>query len=78
MNTNQDLSNPLVDADWIAAHLDDPNDPARGGGRQPGGLRPGPHPRCALLWNAYTDLRRPDYSPIGARRARAASFRGPA
>jgi thiosulfate/3-mercaptopyruvate sulfurtransferase len=64
MNTNQALTDSLVEADWIAAHLDDStvrlveidvSPAAYGQGHIPG----------AVLWNAYTDLRRPDYSPIG-------------
>lgn len=55
-------SDILVDADWIANHLDDPafrvievdvSDAAYNAGHIPG----------AVLWNAYTDLRRADYTP---------------
>jgi thiosulfate/3-mercaptopyruvate sulfurtransferase len=53
----------LADPHWIAAHLGDPavrlievdvNDAAYGDGHIPG----------AVLWNAYGDLRHPDYDPI--------------
>lgn len=53
----------LIDADWIAAHLADPDvrvieiDVSRGAYDQ--GHIPG-----AILWNAYTDLRHPDYTPM--------------
>jgi thiosulfate/3-mercaptopyruvate sulfurtransferase len=56
--------NALVDAGWIGAHLDDPAvrivevDVSRAAYEQ--GHIPG-----AVLWNAYADLRHPDYSPIG-------------
>jgi thiosulfate/3-mercaptopyruvate sulfurtransferase len=55
----------LVDPDWIAAHLDDPavrlveldvSATAYEAGHIPG----------AVLWNAYADLRRPDYSIVGS------------
>lgn len=53
----------LIDADWIAAHLADPDvrvvevdvsSAAYDQGHIPG----------AILWNAYKDLRDPDYTPI--------------
>ena len=53
-----------VDVDWIAAHLGDPGvrlveiDVSRAAydkGHIPG----------AVLWNAYTDLRDPNYNPVG-------------
>ena len=56
-------SEMLIDADWIAAHLDDPevrvvevdvSSAAYDRGHIPG----------AILWNAYEDLRHPDYTPI--------------
>jgi thiosulfate/3-mercaptopyruvate sulfurtransferase len=57
------VSGPLVDADWIAAHLDDPavrlievdvSPAAYAAGHIPG----------AVLWNAYGDLRHPDLTLI--------------
>jgi thiosulfate/3-mercaptopyruvate sulfurtransferase len=54
---------PLVGADWIAEHLNDPTvrvvevDVSNAVYEQ--GHIPG-----AILWNAYTDLRHPDYSPV--------------
>ena len=53
----------MVDPEWIADHLDDPavrlvevdvSPAAYDAGHIPG----------AVLWNAYSDLRRPDYSPV--------------
>jgi thiosulfate/3-mercaptopyruvate sulfurtransferase len=55
----------MVDPEWIADHLDDPgfrlvevdvSPTAYDAGHIPG----------AALWNAYSDLRRPDYSPVGS------------
>jgi thiosulfate/3-mercaptopyruvate sulfurtransferase len=56
-------NDPLVDVAWIADHLDDPDvrlvelDVSRAAYDQ--GHIPG-----AVLWNAYADLRDPDYTPI--------------
>ena len=59
------MSSPLVDPAWIAERLDDPavrivevdvSPAVHDQGHIPG----------AVLWNAYTDLRQPDYSPVGA------------
>jgi thiosulfate/3-mercaptopyruvate sulfurtransferase len=56
-------SSVLVDADWVATHLDDPevqvievdvSSAAYDEGHIPG----------AILWDAYKDLRHPDFSPI--------------
>ena len=61
---NTHSAEALVGPDWVAAHLDDPDlrvvelDVSRAAydtGHIPG----------AVLWNAYADLRRPDYSAIG-------------
>jgi thiosulfate/3-mercaptopyruvate sulfurtransferase len=58
-----DEHHDLVDPEWIAAHLDDPavrlvevdvSRAAYEAGHMPG----------AVLWSAYSDLRRPDYSTI--------------
>ena len=55
--------NVHVDPDWVAAHLDDPSvhvvevdvsAAAYDAGHLPG----------AVLWDAYVDLRHPDYTPI--------------
>jgi thiosulfate/3-mercaptopyruvate sulfurtransferase len=63
MNPSDTQEDVLVDPDWIAAHLDDPmvrvieldvSGAAYGDGHIPG----------AVLWNAYSDLRHPDYTPI--------------
>ena len=52
-----------MDADWIAAHLDDPNvrvvDVDVSGAIYEEG-----HISGAVLWDAYKDLRHPDYRPI--------------
>lgn len=57
------LSNALVDADWIAANLDDPTvrviEVDVSGAAYNSGHIPG-----AVLWNTYTDLRHADYSPM--------------
>ncbi len=54
---------PLVDASWLADHVDDPrvrivevdvSAAAYDRGHVPG----------AVLWNAYADLRHPDYTPL--------------
>lgn len=56
---------PLVEDRWLAARLDDPavqpvevdvSAAAYDEGHVPG----------AILWNAYADLRKPDYAPVGA------------
>jgi thiosulfate/3-mercaptopyruvate sulfurtransferase len=66
MSTSDVLAEPfIVEPDWIAEQLDDPtvrlievdvSRAAYGQGHIPG----------AALWNAYVDLRHPDYTPIGA------------
>jgi thiosulfate/3-mercaptopyruvate sulfurtransferase len=59
-DTREDV---LVDPDWIAAHLDDPMvrvvELDVSGAAYDEGHIPG-----AVLWNAYGDLRHPDYTPI--------------
>jgi len=59
----QSLLDQFVDTQWIASHLNDPNvrlvevDVSRAAydkGHIPG----------AVFWNAYTDLRHPDYRPM--------------
>jgi len=65
MNTNGALTGLLVDAGWIAEHLADPTvrivevDVSRAAYDEG-------HIQGAVLWNAYTDLREPDYAPICA------------
>ncbi len=53
----------LIDADWIAAHLADPDvrvvEVDVSGTAYDQGHIPG-----AVLWNAYKDLRHPDYTPV--------------
>jgi thiosulfate/3-mercaptopyruvate sulfurtransferase len=65
MDATTTLPDARVDADWIAAHLDDPavtlveidvSAAAYKAGHIPG----------AVLWNAYTDLRHSDYRPVSA------------
>jgi thiosulfate/3-mercaptopyruvate sulfurtransferase len=57
-------SEVLIDAEWMAAHLDDPDlrviELDVSGAAYDQGHIPG-----AVLWNTYTDLRGPDYTPIG-------------
>jgi thiosulfate/3-mercaptopyruvate sulfurtransferase len=64
--TSTAVTEPLVDAGWLADHLDDPtvrpvevdvSAAAYDDGHVPG----------AVLWNAYADLRYPDYRPVGRR-----------
>ena len=58
-------TDPMVDPEWIADHLDDPavhlvevdvSPAAYDAGHIPG----------TVLWNAYSDLRRPDYNPVAS------------
>ena len=66
MNSIDDDRAAFVDPDWVAAHLGDPavrvvevdvSRAAYDAGHIPG----------ALLWNAYSDLRHPDYTPMDTR-----------
>jgi thiosulfate/3-mercaptopyruvate sulfurtransferase len=70
MNSAKTPQDARVDAAWIASHIDDPSvrcvevdvsEAAYKAGHIPG----------AVLWNAYTDLRHPDYRPISASELRA-------
>jgi thiosulfate/3-mercaptopyruvate sulfurtransferase len=56
---------PLVDACWIASHLDDPTLRVVEVDVSPAAYDDG-HIPGAVLWNAYADLRHPDYTPIGS------------
>jgi thiosulfate/3-mercaptopyruvate sulfurtransferase len=65
MQTAETFTDARVDAAWIASRVGDPSvriveidvsNAAYAAGHIPG----------AVLWNAYADLRRPDYLPIGA------------
>ena len=58
-----DPISPLVEADWIAEHLDDPTLRLVEVDVSPVAYEKG-HIPGAVLWNAYTDLRHPDYSPV--------------
>ena len=53
----------LVDPAWIDGHLDDPAVRLVEVDVSPAAYEAG-HIPGAILWNAYSDLRRPDYSPI--------------
>jgi len=62
---HHDEADPVVDSAWIQAHLGDANvllveldvsPAAYDGGHIPG----------AVFWNAYSDLRDPDYKPVGS------------
>lgn len=53
----------LVDTDWIASHLDDPDVVVIEVDVSPAAYDSG-HIPGAALWNAYKDLRAPDYTPI--------------
>ena len=62
MRTNA-TETPLVDADWIAAHLDDESVRLIEIDVSPAAYRSG-HIPGALLWNIYAELRGPGYAPI--------------
>ncbi len=53
----------IVDPEWIADHLDDPDLRLVEVDVSPTAYETG-HIPGAVLWNAYSDLRRPDYSPV--------------
>ncbi|MDQ2897166.1 MAG: sulfurtransferase [Actinomycetota bacterium] len=55
----------LVDAEWIAEHLEDPDVRLVEVDVSPAAYDSG-HIPGAVLWNAYTDLRHADYTPIDA------------
>ena len=65
MNSAKSPQDARVDASWIASHIDDPSvrcvevDVS-------GAAYKSEHIPGAVLWNAYTDLRLPDYRPISA------------
>ncbi len=65
-NTSTTVEGPLVDTRWLSEHLDDPTvrtvEVDVSGALYAQGHLPG-----AVLWNAYADLRHPDYKPVGAR-----------
>jgi thiosulfate/3-mercaptopyruvate sulfurtransferase len=65
MNSAKTQQDARVDAAWIASHIDDPSvrcvEVDVSGAAYKAGHIPG-----AVLWNAYTDLRHPDYRPISA------------
>jgi thiosulfate/3-mercaptopyruvate sulfurtransferase len=56
-------TDPRVDPGWIADHVDDPDVTVVEVDISPAAYQTG-HISGAILWNAYTDLRRPDYTPI--------------
>lgn len=53
-----------MDVDWIAAHLDAPTVRIVEVDVSAAAYNSG-HISGALLWNTYTDLRHPDYTPLG-------------
>src|SRR5690348_4193083 len=55
----------LVDPVWIHDHLDDPGVRLVEVDVSPAAYKQG-HIPSAVLWNAYSDLRRPDYSPVAS------------
>ena len=55
----------LVDADWVASHLDDADVRVVEVDVSSAGYDEG-HIPGAVLWDAYKDLRHPDYTPIDA------------
>jgi thiosulfate/3-mercaptopyruvate sulfurtransferase len=56
-------SEVVIDADWIAAHLDDPDVRVVEVDVSSAAYDRG-HVAGAILRNAYQDLRHPDYTPI--------------
>lgn len=57
------MTEAQVDADFIAAHLDDPSVVLVEVDVSPAAYESG-HIPGAVLWNAYTDLRHPDYQTV--------------
>lgn len=55
---------PVVDAAWIGARLEDPHVRLVEVDVSPAAFDAG-HVPGAVLWNAYSDLRGPDYLPVG-------------
>ena len=62
VDRSQDGSS-LVSADWIEAHRRDPSVRLIEVDVSPAAYEEG-HIPGAVLWNAYTDLRGPDYQPV--------------
>jgi thiosulfate/3-mercaptopyruvate sulfurtransferase len=56
-------TSPIVDLDWVGAHLDDEDVQLIEVDVTSAPYREG-HIPGALLWNIYADLRRPDYAPV--------------
>jgi len=65
MESTDTFPDARVDAAWIAAHLNDPDVRLVEIDVAPSAYNAG-HIPGAVFWNAYTDLRRPDYRPVGA------------
>lgn len=63
MHATVTASQPLVDPGWIQHHLDDADVRVVEVDVASAAYTAG-HIPAARLWNIYTDLRRPDYSPI--------------
>jgi thiosulfate/3-mercaptopyruvate sulfurtransferase len=59
------LSDAIVDADWVASHIDDPAVQFVEIDVSAAAYNAG-HLAGAVLWNAYTDLRHADYRPVSA------------
>jgi thiosulfate/3-mercaptopyruvate sulfurtransferase len=57
------LSDAIVDAAWVAAHIDDPAMRFVEIDVSPAAYNAG-HLAGSVLWNAYTDLRQADYRPV--------------
>ena len=66
----------LVDADWVASHLDDAHVRIVEVDVSSAGYDEG-HIPGAVLWDAYKDLRHPDYTPIDAGDSSIWSWRVP-
>ena len=62
MENAESQPDPRVDATWVNAHIDDPEIRFVEVDVSPAAYKAG-HIRGAVLWNAYSDLRHPDYQP---------------
>ncbi len=63
MTTVREFADPEVDVGYVASHLDDPSIRIVEVDVSPAAYKEG-HIPGAVLWDAYTDLRRPDYARV--------------
>lgn len=64
MTTAHELADPEVDVGFVVSHLDDPSIRVVEVDVSPAAYRDG-HIPGAVLWDAYSDLRHPDYARVG-------------